>query len=58
MLDFLLSLHSCLEVDVDKRASADELLSHRFLKKARRPSAIIPLIKATKDVLKRAQDRQ
>lgn len=44
---------SCLEVDVDKRASAEDLLNHRFLKKAQKLSTIVPLITVTKEVLKR-----
>ncbi|XP_076357394.1 serine/threonine-protein kinase PAK 1-like [Tachypleus tridentatus] len=44
-------LHRCLEVDVEKRASADELLEHPFLSKAESLSTITPLIKAAKKVL-------
>jgi len=38
----------CLEVDVDKRATAKELLSHPFLNKAMSQTAMVPLISAAK----------
>ncbi len=41
----------CLETDVDKRSSAQELLSHAFLKKADSLTSLIPLIKAAKKIL-------
>ena len=40
-------LDRCLTVDVDSRASAQELTNHRFLKKAVAVSCLIPNIKAT-----------
>lgn len=39
----------CLEVDVDKRADADELLTHAFLKKRKALSTLKPLIVAAKE---------
>ena len=48
LLDFL---DKCLEVDVDKRASAQELLSHPFLTKAQHLSSLTPLIRAAKKIL-------
>lgn len=48
LLDFL---DKCLEVDVDLRASAKDLLDHDFLKKASSLSTITPLIKAAKKIL-------
>ncbi|XP_064604626.1 serine/threonine-protein kinase PAK 1-like isoform X2 [Liolophura sinensis] len=39
----------CLEVDVDKRADADELLAHAFLKKRKALSTLKPLIVAAKE---------
>lgn len=47
------SLFSCLEVDMDKRASALELLKHPFLDKADNLKTLVPLIKAAKKVLKK-----
>ena len=40
-------LDKCLDVNVDKRASADALLKHRFLNKAKDVSCLVPNIKAT-----------
>uniref|UniRef100_A0A131X9J2 non-specific serine/threonine protein kinase n=1 Tax=Hyalomma excavatum TaxID=257692 RepID=A0A131X9J2_9ACAR len=51
LLDFL---DRCLEVDVEKRATAQELLEHPFLKKAASLSTIVPLIRAAKKVLNKA----
>lgn len=50
LLDFL---DKCLAVEVDKRATAEELLHHTFLEKAESLSTIIPLIKAAKQVKKK-----
>lgn len=44
-------LDKCLEVDVDKRWSAEQLLVHPFLRKAAESRKIIPLIKAAKEQL-------
>jgi len=51
--DFLDFLSRCLEVDVEKRATAEELLLHPFLDKAERLTTIVPLIKAAKRILKK-----
>lgn len=50
LIDFL---DRCLEVDVDKRASAEELIAHPFLLKAESLSSITPLIKAARVILKK-----
>jgi len=47
-------LDKCLEVDVEKRWSAEQLLDHAFLQKASEPRKIIPLIKAAKEQLEKA----
>lgn len=44
-------LSRCLEMSVDTRASASELLQHEFLKKAAPLSTIVPLIKAAKQAI-------
>lgn len=41
-------LDRCLEVDPRRRADADELLAHGFLKRSRRPSCLVPNIEATR----------
>jgi len=46
-------LDKCLEVDVDKRWTAEQLLSHEFLQKASEPRKIVPLIKAAKEQLEK-----
>lgn len=46
-------LDMCLEVDVEKRATAEELLQHPFLLKAESLSTLTPLIKAAKKMLKK-----
>jgi len=48
LLDFL---DRCLEVDVDKRACAQDLMNHPFLEKAVHLSTMIPLIRAAKKIL-------
>lgn len=45
-------LDECLEVDVDKRSSACELLKHPFLKLARPLASLTPLIMAAKEAAK------
>lgn len=45
-------LDECLEVDVDKRSSAHELLKHPFLKLARPLASLTPLIMAAKEAAK------
>ncbi|KAL3847000.1 hypothetical protein ACJMK2_017939 [Sinanodonta woodiana] len=42
-------LDRCLEVDVDKRASASELLRHPFLRLAKPLASLVPLIMAAKE---------
>ncbi|KAI1294704.1 Serine/threonine-protein kinase PAK 1 [Halotydeus destructor] len=44
-------LDCCLEVDVEKRLSAKQLLEHPFLEKATKLSSLTPLIKAAKKLL-------
>lgn len=51
LLDFL---DRCLEVDVEARATAQELLEHPFLQKAASLTTIVPLIRAAKKVLNKA----
>lgn len=46
-------LDRCLQVEVDKRATADELLSHPFLDDCCELRALVPNIKAAKKVLRR-----
>ena len=50
-LEFQDFLDKCLEVNVESRWSAEQLLTHPFLKKACEPRRIIPLIKAAKEQL-------
>uniref|UniRef100_A0A6B2EIF2 non-specific serine/threonine protein kinase n=1 Tax=Phlebotomus kandelakii TaxID=1109342 RepID=A0A6B2EIF2_9DIPT len=45
-------LDQCLEVEVDRRASAFELLKHPFLKLARPLASLTPLIMAAKEAAK------
>ncbi|OQR77897.1 serine/threonine-protein kinase PAK 1-like [Tropilaelaps mercedesae] len=47
-------LDRCLEVDVSKRATAEELLDHPFLKCSCPLAQIVPLIKAAKTVLNKS----
>ena len=44
-------LCKCLEMSVDQRSSATELLQHDFLKKAAPLKSLVPLIKAAKQAL-------
>lgn len=46
-------LDCCLQVEVDKRASADELLEHKFLDDCMELRTLTPLIKAARRILKR-----
>uniref|UniRef100_H2ZB85 non-specific serine/threonine protein kinase n=1 Tax=Ciona savignyi TaxID=51511 RepID=H2ZB85_CIOSA len=46
-------LNCCLEMDVDQRASAMELLTHPFLQKSAPLASLNPLILAAKEVAKR-----
>ncbi|KFB42365.1 AGAP001790-PA-like protein [Anopheles sinensis] len=48
-------LDRCLQVEVDMRASADELLSHPFLQDCMELRTLTPLIKAARRLLKRDQ---
>ncbi|XP_009900445.2 serine/threonine-protein kinase PAK 3-like [Dryobates pubescens] len=52
LLLFRVFLKCCLEVDVDRRWSAEELLQHPFLKCAKPPSSLAPVIMATKEAKK------
>ncbi|KAK2894428.1 hypothetical protein QQF64_012728 [Cirrhinus molitorella] len=45
-------LNRCLEMDVEKRGSAKELLQHQFLKVAKPLSSLTPLIIAAKEATK------
>jgi len=44
-------LDKCLEVDVEKRWSAEQLMTHPFLRKSAEIRKIVPLIKAAKEQL-------
>jgi len=44
-------LSCCLEVDIEKRWSATQLLKHRFLKNSKPLSSLTPLILAAREVL-------
>lgn len=46
-------LDCCLQVEVDRRASADELLEHKFLDDCMELRTLTPLIKAARRILKR-----
>lgn len=46
-------LDRCLQVEVDKRATSDELLNHPFLSNCSELRALVPNIKAAKRVLRR-----
>jgi serine/threonine protein kinase len=47
-------LDACLEVDVDVRQTASELLRHRFLQIAKPLTSLTPLILAAKEATKRS----
>jgi serine/threonine protein kinase len=53
-IEFQDFLDSCLEVDVDVRQTASELLRHRFLLKAKPLTSLTPLILAAKEATKRS----
>jgi len=46
-------LDQCLEVDVDKRANASQLLQHPFLKISKPLQSLVPLINAARESIKR-----
>lgn len=46
-------LDRCLEVDVDKRASAEELLRHSFLENCMELNTLTPLIQAAQRILRK-----
>lgn len=46
-------LDRCLEVEVDRRATSEELLRHEFLQDCAEKRTLIPLIKAAREILKR-----
>lgn len=46
-------LDKCLQVEVDKRADAEELLKHEFLQDCAEARTLIPLIRAARQILKR-----
>lgn len=48
-------LNRCLEVEVDKRASAQELLEHPFLSDYAELKSLTPLIRAARRILNRDQ---
>lgn len=47
-------LDQCLQVDVDKRATADQLLRHPFLEKSMELTTLTPLIRAAQKILHKA----
>jgi p21-activated kinase 1 len=47
-------LNCCLQVDVEKRASADELLVHPFLQNCMELRSLTPLIRAAQKILRKA----
>jgi len=52
--EFQSFLDSCLQVDVEKRASADELLVHPFLQNCMELRSLTPLIRAAQKILRKA----
>ncbi|OXA46391.1 serine/threonine-protein kinase PAK 1 isoform X2 [Folsomia candida] len=53
-IEFQEFLDCCLEVDVDVRQTASELLRHRFLQKAKPLTSLTPLIVAAKEATRRS----
>lgn len=49
--EFQSFLDACLEMDVEQRPSAHELLRHQFLRKAQPLSTLTPLINAARDAI-------
>ena len=49
----LASNNESLQVNVEKRWSAEQLLTHPFLKKSCEARKIVPLIKAAKEILEK-----
>ena len=49
--EFQSFLDACLEMDVEKRPSARQLLNHQFLKTSAPLSTLTPLIKAAKEAI-------
>jgi serine/threonine protein kinase len=49
--EFQSFLDACLEMDVDKRPSARQLLNHQFLKTSAPLSTLTPLIRAAKEAI-------
>ncbi|XP_071449245.1 serine/threonine-protein kinase PAK 2 [Hetaerina americana] len=47
-------LDKCLQVDVNQRASADQLLRHKFLQNCMRLETLTPLIQAAQKILRKA----
>ncbi|CAD6233152.1 GSCOCG00012251001-RA-CDS [Cotesia congregata] len=47
-------LEKCLTVEVDERATADELLAHPFLENCAELSSLTPLIRAAQKILRKA----
>lgn len=46
-------LDKCLEIDVEKRYSAEQLLEHPFLAKAESLNSIVPEIRTVRNLLKK-----
>lgn len=53
LISFQNFLNRCLEVDVDLRADADELLSHNFLNSCMKLNTLTPLIQAAHKILRK-----
>ncbi len=55
--DFLDFIDSCLTVEVERRATAAQLLEHPFLKRAKPTSSLIPYIKVAKDIKRKKLEK-